>query len=148
MPGNLYGVSQPGYTPAAFTVGVDTTMNSGTETNFFLGSLLTPPAGGNWSVALMCVLPLLCGATPPSSFVWAARIQTFADFDTYTVPPALLVANATVITTVTFVSPALQSNWFPNGGTVQITGLSGAQNSTAKAVGSRMVAMFFRGPDA
>src|SRR5271163_4157656 len=68
--------------------------------------LIAAGAGGGFYLFTDLQLVILLGATPPTAMVVALNLVTAgANQDTYTVPPALLVANATIIVGPTLVVP-------------------------------------------
>lgn len=149
MPGNLYGVSQPGFTALALNNPGDTAVTAGTETNFLASvGAVVAPGQGNWFACIFYTVVVLFGATAPGSLTVAGRLGALADFDSQTLAAALLVNAATVVMTGCLVSPALQSNFFPTGAVVNVSVNCTTQNVTAKGGGSRAVLALFRGIDA
>ena len=132
---NLY----PG-NPAILIAGSPIPMTAGVRTTllqFGTTPLLIAGASGGWYLSVDITLAFLFGATPPSS------LNIFLDFisgqgqDQYTVPPALFVANATVVVAMTLLSPNNGTIWFPTGENPQITATAGGQPITFQNVGSR-----------
>lgn len=147
MPGNLYGVSQPGFTAVIPLIGGDVVCNAGVETNVY-GQAISAPSQGNWYLVISGVLVILMGATAPGAISIGARIGAAADFDSYNVGAAMLVNNATISIPILLMSAANQSNFFPGGSTFNFTLNATGQNITAKNLGSRLIYQLFRGPDA
>lgn len=149
MPGNLYGVSTPGFTGSIqLNIGVaDVSCPSATETNV-IAQALTAPSSGNWYVVISGVLTITMGATAPSAIVIGARIGAASDFDSYGVGVGTLVNSATVGYPVLLASVANQANFFPGGSTFNVTVNPTGQTVTAKLTGSRLIYQLFRGPDA
>lgn len=148
MPGNLYGVSQPGFAFAPSTMGGDQACPSGSETNCFANLQPTAPGSGNWYGVFSGIMTVLLGATAPTALIIGARIGALADFDNFTVAPALLVNNATLMIPFAFYTAANQANFFPASAAFNITLTPTAQAVTAKNVGSRIQIQLFHGPDA
>lgn len=149
MPGNLYGVSQPGAQAALATNPGDTACPTGTETNTLTSNTaLVAPGQGNWFLLCWYTMVVLLGATAPGALTVAIRIAALADFDSQVLPAVQLVNNATVVLAGCFVSPASQANFFPTGSVINLTVLGTAQPTTFKGSGSRAMFCLFRGPDA
>lgn len=147
MPGNLYGVSQPGFTPVPFANGGDQSCGAGAETNIF-SQTITAPGQGNWYIVMWGVVAILLGATPPGTITIGGRIGSAADFDSYSVATAPLLANATLQIPFLLCSTANQANFFPTGSAFNVTLNPSAQAVTFKNTGSRTLYQLFRGPDA
>lgn len=137
---SIWGIAEPQAVAAIVTAGGDVAVSAGTETNVLSSSTLTAPTLGNWYPYIDATLAILLGATPPTALVAAVRIGAAADFDTYTVAPATLTANATLVIGVSFVGVNSRSQWTPGGGgVINLTLLATAQAVTLKAVGSRAI---------
>jgi len=145
---SVWGIAQPFAIPPIVTAGSDVVVTAGTETNVLSSATLVATNIGNWYPFIVGVAAVLLGATPPTALVVAVRIGAAADFDTYTVAPAVLTANATLMIPLAFVGANSKTQWNPGGGgVINVTLLSTAQNVTLKAVGSRAVMALNLGTD-
>jgi hypothetical protein len=84
-------------------------------------------------------LAILLGATPPTALVISYATISGTAIQSYTFPPALLLANATAMVPIFMVGP-LSSALYQGAGTDPLIQVSAtAQNVTVKAVGSSAV---------
>lgn len=143
---SIWGVNQSPPSPAIVTAGGDVTCNAGVETNVLSGTVTVGTPGANFALVSDVMAYIILGATPPSAMVIAARQGAGADYDTYTVAPLALVANA-----VLPVSPTLTGifakNALAGGATINITVNATGQNVTFKANG-RVIHSFALAADA
>ena len=144
-----YGNASPLLAAAAFATvgGADVTLTAGTETTIATTGALVAAYPGNYYPLIFCTLAILLGATASTALVIAFKLGSGADVDTYTVPPALLVANATILIGVTLVGVNSAINWIGAGSTINVTGNATTTAATAKNVGSRIVPQLVQGPD-
>lgn len=103
---------------------------------------------GNYYPFIICSLAILLGATPPTALIVDFGIGAGSAVDTYTAPPAILLANATIIPSFALVGANSATQWTSPGATINVNLTPTGQPVTTKQVGSRAIVALFRGPDA
>lgn len=142
---SIWGVNQSLPNPSIATAASDVSCPSATETTVITvaGSGATPGLNVIAEISVSCVIVI--GATAPSAMVIAAKVAGGSDFDTWTVPPALLTANAVLALGV--VLEGIQSRSTPgSGGAFNVTVNPTGQTVTFKAQ-SRAVLTYSIGAD-
>jgi hypothetical protein len=91
---SIWGVNQSVSNPMIVTAGADVNCPSATETTVLSGTFGPQPGSQNLAIQSDLAVVIALGATPPTAMVIAVRVGSGADYDTWTVPPAVLVANA------------------------------------------------------
>lgn len=143
---SIWGVNQALPNPAIVTAAADVSCPAGSETNVLSASITAPAPGQNLAMQsdIACVIAI--GATAPSAMTINARVGAGADYDSWTVPPALLVANANLSLAPSLVG-TFARNALAGGPTINITVNPTGQAVTFKAQ-SRAVHAVFVGADA
>lgn len=142
---SIWGVNQSLPNPSIVTAGADVACPAATETNVLSGTITAAAPGQNLAVQsdVSCVIVL--GASPPTAMTISARVGAGADYDTWTVPPAVLTASANLA-----LAPSLLGTFARNallaGSTINITVNPTGQAVTFKAQ-SRVVHSVFIGAD-
>lgn len=145
--GNVWGIANPTGVPAPASIGSDVPCPAGAGTWTLVSSALTANTPGNYYPIVWGNLAFLCGATPPTALTFSLAINNGAYVDTQTVPPALLVASATLNIPVTMVGLNSGTAWLGAGSTVWIGVNPTGQAVTFKFAGSRLICALYRGPD-
>jgi hypothetical protein len=146
---SIWGVARPGITPAVLIPASDTSCPSATETTVITtSSALVAGFAGDFYPLIQGVLVILLGGTAPSALVIGARLGSAADFDSYTVEPALLTNSAELVIPLALVGVNSATAWSPTGAVVNITVNPTGQTVTCKKVGSRAIITLGTGPDA
>ena len=150
MPSNLYGVSNcPGIPLSGTFQGSSGNLAcpANVETNVIVSAPLIAPSQGYFYCAITGVMGVLLGATPPTFLTIAVKFTTGSDFTNYVVPTGMLVANAEIVTPVTFYSPALTTNWLAPGSIVNVTVLPQGQAIQALSGTAYSYFALIRAPD-
>lgn len=143
-----WGVASPLALPAAYNPTGDVACPAATRTVIIAAAGVVAQDVGNYYPFLVCSLAILLGATPPTALSIDFGIGAGSAVDTYTLPPAILVANATVIPHFALVGANSATQWTNPGATINVNLTPTGQAVTLKQVGSRAVVALFRGPDA
>ena|SRR5258708_27275818 len=139
-----WGVSRPlGLPTIVNTVaGADVTLTAGSDiTGFTPSSPLIAPFASGWAYMVQVCAVIVLGGTPPVSLVVKLKTAGATVLDTYTVPPAQLVASAIIVVAPTLIGTTSTTLYFPTGDTPIITFNSGTTAATLKAQ-SRVVFEF------
>lgn len=143
---SIWGVNQSLPAPTIVTASSDVACPAGSETTVLSGASSGSAPGQNIVVESSTELVVVLGATAPSAMTVNAKVGAGADYDTWTVPPALLVANA-VLNLAPVLVGVLARNLFYSGVTINITVNPTGQAVTLKAQ-SRCVNAWAIGLDA
>lgn len=146
--GRAWGTNLFPGNPAILVAGSPVAVPAGGKTTclqFGTTPLLNAGAAGGWYLLADCNLAFLLGATPPTALVITLDLTAGANQDSYTVPPALLVANATIIVSPTLVAPNSGAIWYPTGDNPVITANPTGQAITFQNVGSRVTVALYQG---
>ena len=100
---------------------------------------------GSVIAVVLGVIAILLGATPPTALVIFYTAQNGTDSDSYTVPPALLTANATINVPLALFGTAGASQWTGASVSPLIRVNPTSQAVTCKNVGSRCVFLLMGG---
>lgn len=146
MPGNLYGVSQPGVFPAV-AFGGDVACPAATDTVILTSPVVLASSSGYYFPLLLGQLVFLCGAAAPTAFSIKARVQGQAAFATSAVAPGLMVNNGTFIMPYTTFGNASGTAFWPSGSIIEIVANPTTNALTFKGVGSLVIIALFHGPD-
>ncbi|SRR5579884_1068332 len=148
--GNIYGVANPQPIAAAYGTAssADVTLTAGSEITVITTGAIVAPSPGFWYPMIWLSWTVVLGATASTALVFAFKLGSGADVDTFTIEPGLLQNNAELQSCVVLVGVASATAWVGSGSTINITGKATAQNATFKGVGSRAVVRLIRGPDA
>lgn len=148
--GNIYGVANPIAAALVYvTAGPsgDVSVTAGAETTFITTGALTALDPGNYYPIIWLVASCLMGGTAASALVYAFKLGSGSDVDTYTVNPAKLVNSATVGDSIPLVGTQSGSAWLGSGSTINITATSTGQNVTIKGAYTRALVWLMRGSD-
>lgn len=142
-----WGTAQEQYvlTNLATVGGADVAVPAATETTVITSGAIFQPVPGPYYPLVDITLAILLGATPPTAMVIAFKIGAGSDVATYTLPPAILVANATVLPGVTLAGLNSKAAWVSPGSTINITVNATGQAVTCKNVGSVATVSLVRG---
>lgn len=143
---SIWGVNQSQPNPAIVTAGADVACPAATETTVLSALLSGTTPGINTVIETSVACAIVLGATPPTAMTINARIGSGADYDSWTVPPALLTASANLSLAPTLVG-ILARGLLLGGATINITVNPTGQAVTFKAQ-SRAVHGFSIGADA
>jgi hypothetical protein len=146
--GNIWGIANPLPVALLSSVGSDVPCPTGGPTTLMFSSFIPVAGPGNYYPMVWGVIAILCGATPPTAISCGFNISGGSLVDSQTVPPAMLVANATIILPVAMVGPNSATAWLGGTGYIGFTLTPTAQAVTFKFSGSRILVALFRGPDA
>lgn len=125
---SIWGVNQAPPAPLIVTAGADVACPAATETNCLGGAITVGSPGFNFAIQSDCTFVVVLGATSPTALVLAVRQGAGADYDTYTVNPASLVASAILQLAPSFVG-VFGRNALVGGATINVT-----VNPTGQAV--------------
>jgi hypothetical protein len=128
---SIWGVSNAFPLPRKVIPAGDVVLASGVETVIATVAALSAPRGGNAYPRCDLSLYVTLGAAAPSALVIAARVVGGADFDTFAVPPALLVNSATIYVSCFLIGTSARDVWQNPGQAIEITGKATAQAATA-----------------
>lgn len=143
---SIWGVNNSPPNPVVVTAGGDVACPAGSETNVLSGTVTVPTPGANFAVVSDVMGVVVLGATPPTAMVIAARQGAGADYDTWTIPPSALVANA-ILQVYPTLAGTFGKNALAAGATINITVNPTGQAVTFKAT-SRVMHNFQLAPDA
>jgi hypothetical protein len=146
----IYGVANPLPAAAVYVTagpGSDVSVTAASETTIITTGALTALNPGPYYPVIWLTAECLMGGTAASALVYAFKLGSGSDVDTYTVAPAKLVNSATVGSAICLVGTNSATSWVGSGSTINITCTSTGQNVTVKGVGTRAVVALFRGPD-
>ncbi len=146
MPGNLYGVSQPGFTPVSVAQSAGT-YNANTDTVCFTSASILAPSAGNWFIMGWGVVNVTLGATPPSALKVRTRIQGSSFFFTQNVFASALVANANLMIPMAFAGIPAGTNFFPSGSIIEMA-INPTNQAITGDINGGMLMTLFHGPDA
>lgn len=134
---NLYGVANVLSPFSTFTLigGADVACPAATETNIIAATLAGQDTSGFYFPFAFATVVLLMGATPATSITLAIRVGAGADMNTQAIPPAVLVANATVVFPLHIRGTTSQAAYQSPGSVINLTVNPTAQAVTAKFVG-------------
>lgn len=144
-----WGTAKPQGLPTivATVAGADVTLTAGSDiTGFTPASALIAPYPGGWAYLVWVTAVIVMGGTPPVSLVVKLKTAGATVLDTFTVPPALLVASAIEPIAVCLVGTTSSTLYYPTGDTPIITFNCGTTAATLKA-NSRAVFSFTAATD-
>ena len=130
-----WGTAKPQGLPTIVgtVAGADVTLTAGSDiTGFTPAAALIAAYAGGWAYIVDLAAVIVLGATPPTAMVVKLKTAGATVLDTYTVPPAQLVANAIVVVAPTLVGTTSSTLYYPTGDTPIITFNGTGQNSTLK----------------
>ena len=130
-----WGTAKPQGLPVivATVAGADVTLTAGSDiTGFTPSSALIAAYAGGWAYEVDVSAVIVLGATPPTALVVKLKTAGATVLDTYTVPPAQLVANAIIVVSPTLVGTVSGTLYFPTGDTPLITFNCTTQPATLK----------------
>ena len=143
---SIWGVNQSLPNPSIVTAGSDVACPAGSETNVLSATITAATPGLNLALQSDIACVVVLGATPPTAMTINARVGAGADYDSWTVPPAVLTASANL-----HLAPSLLGNFARNalaaGSVINITVNPTGQAVTFKAQ-SRAVHTAFISADA
>ena len=131
---SIWGVDQSLANAVIVTAGSDVACSAGAETNVLSGTVTVGTQGANIQLTSDMMGYVVLGATPPTAMVIAARVGAGADYDTWTVAPAALVANA-VLPIYATLSGIFARGALAAGSTINMTVNPTGQAVTFKATG-------------
>lgn len=146
--GKAYGIADPMALIGARDAGSNQTCTAGADTTVMTFSTAAAISAGFYYPVIFGAITLLMGATAPSALSLKSIINAGAAFNTYVVPPALLVNNGTLLIPIIFVGSASATVWFPGPATLTLVVNPTAQNVTYTDATSTARMFLFRGPDA
>lgn len=129
---SIWGVNQSVGNPQIATAGSDVACSAGSETNALAITFPGASQGLNVGILVDVMATIVLGATPPTAMVIAMRVGAGADIDSYTVPPAALVANAVLNLGPTLTAVFARGS-YPAGSTLNVTVNPTSQAVTVKA---------------
>lgn len=146
---NLYGVASPNPTPqAAQTIGgIDVTCNAGVETNFVSFQTNYPTVPGVYYPVLWGWVNIAWGATVPTSFTLAMRINNGADLASEGIDTLLMIANERLCLPIGFQQAYIIYNYPFSGITLQMSGTSVGQSTIIRNLTTVIYGQFVRAPD-
>ena len=144
---SIWGIANPLPIPQFVTFGSDVPLPAGSSTQVVISGTFQAATGLNVYPWLMATFAILLGATPPTALQVTGNIPLTATFFTYVVPPALLVANATLLFTVGGAGASSRTTYAGAGNTIGISAQPTTQAATAKFVGTAMFCGLGLGPD-
>ena len=113
--------------------GADVTLTAGSDiTGFTPSSALIAPYAGGWAYNVDLSAVIVLGATPPVSLVVKLKTAGATVLDTYTVPPAQLVASAIIVVAPVMVGTTSSTLYYPTGDTPIVTFNCGTTAATLK----------------
>lgn len=142
---SIWGVNQALPNPSIVTAGADVACAAGAETNVLSGTITAVGPGQNLALQSDVACVIVLGATPPTAMTINARVGAGADYDSWTVPPAVLTASANLALAPSLVG-TFARNALAAGSTINITVNPTGQAVTFKAQ-SRVVHSLFIGAD-
>lgn len=145
---SVWGVAKPLLLPTVFAPSGDVSCPAATQTTVITSGALVALDASNYYPLIWGVVALLMGATPPSACTIQFILGAGAQVDVYTVPPAALTANATLMVPLMLIGVNSKTNWVSPGSTINVQVNPTGQTITTKQVGSRLLMALFLGPDA
>lgn len=130
-----WGTAKPQGLPVIVgtVAGADVTLTAGADvTGFTPSAALIAPYAGGWAYEVDVNAVIVLGATPPVSLVVKLKTAGATVLDTYTVPPAQLVASAIIVVAPTLVGTTSSTLYFPTGDTPTVTFNCGTTAATLK----------------
>lgn len=113
--------------------GADVTLTAGSDiTGFTPSSPLIAPYAGGWAYNVDLAAVIVLGATPPVSLVVKLKTAGATVLDTYTVPPAQLVASAIIVVAPVLIGTTSSTLYYPTGDTPIVTFNCGTTAATLK----------------
>lgn len=146
MPGNLYGVSTPGFVPVGIGGG-DVALPNDVDTVVLTTGVIKAPSAGYWYISISGPLVFLFAAAAPTAMAIRARVQGGSVFFAYQVAPALLVNNGTLMIPFGAGSNPSGTAFFPVGSIIEIVANPATNAATFKGTGSGVFVSLFHGPD-
>lgn len=149
MPGTSWGTSIP--SPTALVYGTassaDVTLTAGSEITCITTGALTAPSNGPWYPIIIATFAVVMGGTASTALVFAFKLGSGADVDTYTVEPGMLVNSAEFTIAIPLVGVVSTTAWVDSGSTINITGKATTTACTVKGVGTRALVELRRGAE-
>ena len=113
--------------------GADVTLTAGSDiTGFTPSSALIAPYAGGWAYNVDLNAVIVLGATASASIVVKLKTAGGTVLDTFTVPPAQLVANAIIVVAPVLVGTTSSTLYYPTGDTPVVTFNCGTTAATLK----------------
>lgn len=113
--------------------GADVTLTAGSDvTGFTPSSALIAPYAGGWAYNVDLNAVIVLGGTPPVSLVIKLKTAGATVLDTFTVPPAQLVASAIIVVAPVLVGTTSSTLYYPTGDTPIVTFNCGTTAATLK----------------
>ena len=147
--GNITGVDQSLPSPRVLSPAMDITLAAGVETLFL--TTTTPvksPTPGDLYMVVSGVVTITFTATVPTALQIAARYHSGTDLATQVLNPLAFVLSTTAIIPVFLIWASSDTDWYPTGKIVELTGLGVTHDSTLTQIGSYLNFQLFRGPTA
>lgn len=144
-----WGAARPlGLPTIVATVGgADVTLTAGSDiTGFTPAAALIAGFYGSWAYMVWLTAVIVMGATPPTALVVKLKTAGATVLDTFTVPPALLVASAIEPIGVCLVGTSSTTLYYPTGDTPIVT-LNAATTAATLKAQSRAVFAFWNTAD-
>jgi hypothetical protein len=145
---SIWGVANPMPVPQLIVPATDITLTAGSEILIATTTALAAPAGGSCFPLVLGAVTFLFGVTAPTALQLAFRFNGGADIATIVIPPALLVALATIQVDCNFVGLNSSSVFAGAGKIIEITGKATTTACTANKVGTSILVGLGLGPDA
>lgn len=130
-----WGTAKPQGLPIIIgtVAGADVTLTAGSDiTGFTPAAALIAPYEGGWAYNVDLAALIVLGATAPVSLVVKLKTAGATVLDTYTVPPAQLVANGIIVVAPTLIGTTSSTLYWPTGDTPVITFNCGTTAATLK----------------
>lgn len=130
-----WGTAKPQGLPTIVgtVAGADVTLTAGSDiTGFTPAAALIAPYEGGWAYNVDVAAVIVLGATPPVSLVVKLKTAGATVLDTYTVPPAQLVASAIIVVAPTMIGTTSSTLYWPTGDTPIVTFNCGTTAATLK----------------
>lgn len=145
----FYGVANPLPIAAVYATvsGADVTCNAGTETTIVTTGALTALNAGPYYPLIWLAVTVVQGGTKPSALVYAFKLGSGSDVDTFTVEPGQLSNSGELFHCFPLIGANSATAWIGSGSTINITANATAQAVTVKNVGTRALVQLVRGPD-
>jgi hypothetical protein len=150
-PGSIWGVADPGPTPAIYVPAADVTLTAASEVLIATTtSALTGAAGMNYIPLILGIAVLTQGATASAALTLAARYNGGSDFATQVITPTAMIALGVIAFPVFLVGANIRASGNGNigSGAIEITGKTTTTACTLTKIGSYFTIVLLPGPDA
>lgn len=149
--GSIWGVADPGLTPAIYVPATDITLTAGSEVLIATTTAaLTGGAGMNYIPLILGIAVLTQGGTASAACTLAARFTGGSDFATQVITPTAMINSGVVAFPVFLFGANIRASGTGAIGSaaIEITGKTTTTACTLTKIGSYFTVLLLPGPDA